>query len=187
LPKAPVFLSIARLLHSKGLEEYAEAAMRVRKSFPGARFLLAGMLDTGPDAIDRAVLDRWIAGGIEYLGHLDDVRPAIADSSVFVLPSWREGTPRTVLEAMSMGRPIITTDAPGCRETTRTGENGFLVPVRDSENLARAMLALAIDEHRREAMGAASRAIAESKYSVTSVNRDLLEKLGFSEAARPQP
>jgi glycosyltransferase involved in cell wall biosynthesis len=137
------------------------------------------MLDTGPDAIRREELDRWIAGGIEYLGLLEDVRPAIARASVFVLPSWREGTPRAVLEAMAMGRPIITTDAPGCRETTRPGENGFLVPVRDSEKLAAAMSSLAADSGQRATMGKASRAIAEEKYSVASVNRDLIEKLGL--------
>jgi glycosyltransferase involved in cell wall biosynthesis len=179
LPEAPVFLSAARLLRSKGLEEYAEAATEVRKLYPQARFLLAGMLDTGPDAIRREELDRWIAGGIEYLGLLEDVRPAIARASVFVLPSWREGTPRAVLEAMAMGRPIITTDAPGCRETTRPGENGFLVPVRDSEKLAAAMSSLAADSGQRATMGKASRAIAEEKYSVASVNRDLIEKLGL--------
>jgi glycosyltransferase involved in cell wall biosynthesis len=179
LPEAPVFLSTARLLRSKGLVEYAEAAAEVRKRYPQARFLLAGMLDTGPDAISRQQLNRWIAGGIEYLGLLHDVRPAIAEASVFVLPSWREGTPRAVLEAMAMGRPIITTDAPGCRETTRSGENGLLVPVRDSAALAEAMASLAGDSRRRQAMGKASRAVAEEKYSVTNVNRDLIEKLGL--------
>jgi glycosyltransferase involved in cell wall biosynthesis len=179
LPDAPVFFSAARLLRSKGLEEYAEAALEVRQVYPEAKFLLAGMLDTGPDAISRDELDRWIAGGIEYLGLLEDVRPALARASVFVLPSWREGTPRAVLEAMAMGRPIITTDAPGCRETTRSGYNGLLVPVRDSAGLAAAMMSLAGDRERRAAMGKASRIIAENKYSVTSVNRDLIEKLGL--------
>lgn len=179
LPDAPVFFSAARLLRSKGLEEYAEAAIEVRKVYPEAKFLLAGMLDTGPDAISRDQLERWIAGGIEYLGLLEDVRPALARASVFVLPSWREGTPRAVLEAMAMGRPIITTDAPGCRETTRSGDNGLLVPVRDSAKLAEAMASLAGDRDRRAAMGKASRAIAENKYSVASVNRDLIEKLGL--------
>jgi glycosyltransferase involved in cell wall biosynthesis len=179
LPDEPVFLSAARLLRSKGLEEYVEAALEVRKTIPQARFLLAGMFDTGPDAIGQGELDRWIASGIEYLGNLADVRPAIAQASVFVLPSWREGTPRAVLEAMSMGRPIITTDAPGCRETTRSGENGLLVPVRDSAKLASAMATLASAPDQRAAMGRASRALAEGKYSVASVNRDLIEKLGL--------
>jgi glycosyltransferase involved in cell wall biosynthesis len=179
LPAGPVFLSLARLLRSKGLEEYADAAVRVRKEIPEARFLLAGMLDTGPDAVSREELDRWIASGIEYLGHLDDVRPAIAQASAFVLPSWREGTPRTVLEAMSMGRPVVTTDAPGCRETVSNGVNGYLVPVRDSENLAKAMIKVGRNPEVRSAMGSESRRIAERKYSVHEVNQDLIKKLGL--------
>lgn len=179
LPPAPVFLSLARLLRSKGLEEYAEAAAQVRTTIPAARFLLAGMLDTGPDAVSREQLDRWIASGIEYLGHLNDVRPAIAQASVFVLPSWREGTPRTVLEAMGMGRPIITTDAPGCRETTVDGVNGLLVPVRDAGALADAMIRLACDSSLRAAWGTESRRMAEEKYSVDKVNQSLIEGLGL--------
>ncbi len=179
LPSGPVFLSLARLLRSKGLEEYAEAAARVRAIIPEARFLLAGMLDTGPDAVSQEELDRWIASGIEYLGHLGDVRPAITQASVFVLPSWREGTPRTVLEAMGMGRPIITTDAPGCRETTVDGVNGFLVPVRDSEALAAAMIRLGRDSALRTRMAAESRRISEQKYSVDKVNQSLIDGLGL--------
>ena len=179
LPSDPVFLSLARLLRSKGLEEYAEAAARVRGVIPEARFLLAGMLDTGPDAVSQEQLDRWIASGIEYLGHLDDVRPAIAQASVFVLPSWREGTPRTVLEAMGMGRPIVTTDAPGCRETTVGGVNGLLVPVRDAAALADAMIRLGRDSALRTAWGAESRRMAEQKYSVGKVNQSLIEGLGL--------
>jgi glycosyltransferase involved in cell wall biosynthesis len=179
LPPEPVFLSLARLLRSKGLEEYAEAAARVRGIIPEARFLLAGMLDTGPDAVSREQLDRWIGSGIEYLGHLDDVRPAIARASVFVLPSWREGTPRTVLEAMGMGRPIITTDAPGCRETTVDGLNGLLVPVRDAGALADAMIRLGRDGALRTVWGAESRRIAEQKYAVDKVNQSLIEGVGL--------
>lgn len=179
LPAEPVFLSLARLLRSKGLEEYADAAARVRAEIPEARFLLAGMLDTGPDAVSREELDRWIESGIEYLGHLNDVRPAIAQASAFVLPSWREGTPRTVLEAMSMGRPIVTTDAPGCRETTTNGVNGYLIPVRDSRALAEAMIRLGRDAELRSTMAAESRLIAERKYAVDKVNQDLIEKLGL--------
>jgi glycosyltransferase involved in cell wall biosynthesis len=179
LPTGPVFLSLARLLRSKGLEEYARASVRVRAEIPEARFLLAGMLDSGPDAVSREELEQWIASGIEYLGHLDDVRPAIAQASAFVLPSWREGTPRTVLEAMGMGRPIVTTDAPGCRETTVHGMNGYLVPVRDSEALAKAMIQVGRDPELRSAMGMESRRIAMEKYSVNNVNSDLIDKLGL--------
>ena len=119
-----VFLMIARLLSDKGVREYAEAAAKVRDAWPNARFRLAGWIDDHPDAISEQELESWIEGGnIEFLGYLDDVRPAIEAATVYVLPSYREGTPRTVLEAMAMGRPIITTDAPGCRETVVAGEN----------------------------------------------------------------
>ena len=175
LPNTAVFLLIARLLKSKGIKEYAEAAAHVRKKKPEARFQLAGMLDEGPDAIDQAELDELIASGIEFLGPLDDVRPAISAASVYVLPSWREGTPRTVLEAMAMGRPIITTDAPGCRETTNNEINGILVGVRDAGSLATAMIRLVNEPELREAMGQRSRMIAEEKYSVKSVNAALLQ------------
>lgn len=179
LPEQPVFLTIARLLHSKGLYELAEAGRAVRVAVPGARIRIGGMLDTGPDAVTSAELDEWIADGIEYLGLLGDVRPALAEASVFVLPSWREGTPRTVLEAMAMGRPIVTTDAPGCRETTVDGLNGRLVPPKDAESLARAMIELGADAALRARMGAASRKIAEDKYDVHQVNASLLDQIGL--------
>jgi glycosyltransferase involved in cell wall biosynthesis len=119
LPDAPVFLLMARLIGDKGIREYREAARRVRAKYPQARFLLAGGFDENPAAISKEEIRRWQEeGDIEYLGRLEDVRPAIAQSRIYVLPSfYREGIPRTVLEAMSMGRPVITTDAPGCRET----------------------------------------------------------------------
>ena len=107
---------------------------------PDVRFKIAGWIDDNPACILEQELSAWIKqGDIEYLGKLKDVRPAIESSSVYVLPSYREGMPRTVLEAMAMGRPIITTDAPGCRETVKEGENGFLVPVKDVAGLKTAM------------------------------------------------
>ena len=104
-----------------------------------------------------------------------DVKPYIADCSVYVLPSYREGTPRTVLEAMSMGRAIITTDAPGCRETVVDGDNGFLVPVKDADALAQAMLRFIEQPELIETMGKRSRAIAEEKYDVHKVNEQMLK------------
>lgn len=133
----PVFLLIARLLRDKGIVEYVEAARQVKAVHPNAIFRLAGPLDPNPAALKPADVQAWVNDGvIEYLGPLLDVRPALADCHVYVLPSYREGTPRTVLEAMATGRPIITTDAPGCRQTVADGWNGFLVPVRDSKTLA---------------------------------------------------
>jgi glycosyltransferase involved in cell wall biosynthesis len=113
------------------------------------------------------------------LGKLEDVRPAIAASSVYVLPSYREGTPRSVLEAMAMGRAIVTSDAPGCRETVVQGENGFLVPPRDSEALYRAMKRLVERPDLIAPMGSRSREIAEAKYDVRKVNSELLRHAGL--------
>ena len=176
-----VFLMIARLLIDKGVREYAEAAARVRTAYPNARFHLAGWIDKHPDAISRQELESWVEeGGIEFLGYLDDVRPAIEASSVYVLPSYREGTPRTVLEAMAMGRPIITTDAPGCRETVVDGENGLLVPVKSVDGLVEAMMRFIENPHLVAEMGKRSRQIAEDKYDVHKVNEVMLREMGIS-------
>lgn len=117
------------------------------------------------------------AGTIEYLGSLEDVRPAIAQASVYVLPSYREGTPRSSLEAMAMGRPVVTTDAPGCRETVIDGHNGFLVPVADSEALASAMEKMARDRELRLRMGAKSLELARTRFDVKIVNNVIISEL----------
>ena len=118
LPGGPVtFLLIGRIIRDKGVAEYVEAAKRVRLVHPDARFELLGPLDTNPTAISKEELDGWVASGaIEYLGRTPDVRPNLAAAHVCVLPSYGEGMPRSVLEAMAMARPVITTDVPGCRE-----------------------------------------------------------------------
>lgn len=180
----PTFLMIGRLLGDKGVREYAEAGRRIKASHPAVQFRLVGWIDTNPDAITKTELDAWVAQGtLEFLGKLDDVRPAIADSTVYVLPSYREGTPRTVLEAMAMGRPIITTDAPGCRETVIEGENGFLVPVKSVDALVEAMLNFIEDPTLAPRMGRRSREIAEEKYDVHKVNAVMLREMGM---AQPQ-
>src|SRR5690606_28900562 len=116
------------------------AAKKVRKRFPEVVFRLVGDIDDNPNSIGAEEVVEWQReGAIEYLGRLDDVRTAIRNCSIYVLPSYREGTPRTVLEAMAMGRAIITTDAPGCRETVIDGENGFLVAVKSVDDLVSAM------------------------------------------------
>lgn len=175
---APCFLLIARLLGDKGIREYAAAAKQVKARHPQAQFHLVGWGDGNPEAIKAEELDAWIADGtIKYLGRLDDVRPAISDATVYVLPSYREGTPRTVLEAMAMGRPIITTDAPGCRETVIDGENGFLVPVKSVDQLAKAMERFIQDPQLAPRMGQRSRDLAVSKYDVTKVNTAMLSTM----------
>lgn len=179
LPDQPVFLMIARLLRNKGVREYAEASLKLLQQHSNVRCLLAGPFDEGPDAISRADLDRWIAGGLEYLGQLDDVRPALAQARIYVLPSYREGTPRSVLEAMSVGRAVITTDAPGCRETVRHGIEGYLVPVRDSEALAAAMQRMLEHPGQTEVMAEAAYRRAEEKYEVHMINRQMMSLLGL--------
>ncbi len=180
LPGGMRFLLIARLLGAKGVREYAEAARVVRHAHPHASFALAGWIDDNPDAIRREELDRWIAeGSIEYLGRLQDVRPAIAEARVYVLPSYREGIPRTVLEAMAMGRPVITTDAPGCRETVIDGENGFLVPVKSVDALVAAMRRFIENPELAIAMGARSRRLAEARFDVAEVNERMLAEMGI--------
>ncbi|MEN1959488.1 glycosyltransferase family 4 protein [Luteimonas sp. MJ246] len=180
----PVFLLIGRLLGDKGVREFAEAARKVTALHPEARFHAVGWIDSNPDAIAQSELDAWVADGtLEFLGKLDDVRPAIAASTVYVLPSYREGTPRTVLEAMAMGRPIITTDAPGCRETVINGDNGFLVPVQSVDALVEAMLKFITDPALAPRMGRRSRQMAEDKYDVHKVNAVMLREMGIIRAA----
>ncbi len=180
LPEAPVFLLIARLLADKGLREYDQAARRLKARYPQARFLLGGDLDRNPLGIRAPELADWQADGtIEYLGHLDEVHPAFAAARVYVLSSYREGTPHTVLEAMAMGRPIVTTDAPGCRETVVDGVNGFLVPVRDAAALEHAMERFILQPDRAERMGAESLRLAREKYDAHKVNAVIMEAMGL--------
>lgn len=179
LPEKPSFLLIARLLGDKGVREYAQAARKVKAQYPDAVFQLVGWIDDNPDAISQQELDEWVSSGtVEFLGKLADVRPAIADCNVYVLPSYREGTPRTVLEAMAMGRPVITTDAPGCRETVTDGDNGFLVPVKAVDELAAAMVRFIESPELLGRMGQRSRQVAEQKYDVHRVNEFMLGEMG---------
>jgi glycosyltransferase involved in cell wall biosynthesis len=122
-------------------------------------------------------MDVWTESGLDYTGPMPDIRPAMAEASVYVLPSYREGTPRSVLEAMAMGRPVITTDAPGCRETVRDGENGFLVPPRDASALAAAMERFITSPSLIAPMGEASWRMAREKYEVGAVNRSIIHIL----------
>jgi glycosyltransferase involved in cell wall biosynthesis len=171
---------ISRLLGDKGVREYAEAALRVKEKYPKIEFVLVGWLDENPDSITQSELDKWVNRGvISFLGKLEDVREVIANCSVFVLPSYREGTPRTVLEAMAMGRAIITTDAPGCRETVIDGENGFLVPVKSVDDLEKSILKFIKQPGLAVSMGKRSREIAEVKYDVKKVNDIMLQEMGI--------
>lgn len=177
LPPEPKFLMIARLRKSKGICEYAEATKILRDRGHSWPVRLVGPHEEAGDAIDVQSLDRWAAEGLDYLGPLNDVRPQIADCSVYVLPSYHEGTPRSVLEAMAMSRPIITTNVPGCRETVIDGVNGLLVPAKDAIALADAMEQLGRDHDLRVRMSKASLEIVREKFDVDEVNDALLEAL----------
>ena len=188
IPAAAHFLLIARLLGDKGVREYAEAARRIHRQHPQARFSLVGWIDDSPTAIAQRELDAWVAeGSLEFLGRLADVRPAIAAASVYVLPSYHEGTPRTVLEAMAMGRAIIITDAPGCRETVVEGDNGLLIPVQSVSALVEAMERFIAEPELAERMGRRSRQIAEEKYDVHKVNAVMLREMGIGPAQPGSP
>ena len=174
------FLLIARLLLDKGIREYAQAAKIIKNKYPHVEFNLVGWIDENPSAITQQELDQWVGNKtVKYWGKLTDVRPAIAESSVYVLPSYREGTPRTVLEAMAMGRAIITTDAPGCRETVIDGDNGFLVEVKSVQSLVEAMQKFINQPELIEKMGNRSREIALHKYDVHQVNTHMMQEMGL--------
>lgn len=180
LPASPVFLLVARLLKDKGVVEYAEAARRVKVVHPEARFLLVGWLDENPSCIPYELLESWVREGlIDYRGHLSDVRPVYEECAVYVLPSYREGLPVTIMEAMAMGRVIVATDVPGCRETVVNGVNGFLVPAKDVEALTECLLRFFEVPGLASRMGAESRRIAEERYDVKRINSQILTVLGL--------
>ena len=170
---APVFLLVARMLWDKGVGEYVAAARQVRRRYPGARFQLLGFADVdNPSAIPRQQLDDWAAEGmVEYLGATDDVRPWLIQADCVVLPSnYREGVPRTLLEAAATARPVITTDAPGCRDTVRDGVTGWLCRPADADDLAQRLLDfVATPAAARAAMGAEARRFMEQHFDERQV------------------
>lgn len=182
MPPMPVkFVLIARLLADKGVREYVAAARLLRKDWPEVEFHLVGGTDPNPAGIPDAEVKSWHADAdVIWHGHLSDVRPTLAQAHVYVLPSYREGMPRTVLEAMATGRAVITTDAPGCRQAVAEGETGFLVPVRDVEALAAAMCRFLQEPHLIERLGCAGRARAENVFDVNRVNADMLLSMGLA-------
>ena len=158
---APVFLLVGRLLRDKGVVEFVEAARAVKREVPGARFQLLGPLTAeNRTAIDLPTVERWVEEGlVEYLGSTTDVRPYIARSGCVVLPSYREGAPRTLIEAGAMARPLITTNVPGCRSVVDDGVSGLLCEGKSAESLAAAVLRfLALPVSERRDMGLAARA-----------------------------
>lgn len=180
-PGAPVFLLVARLLREKGIVEFAKAARLLKQRHPDATFRLLGPFDDNPSGLSRNDVEEWAKdGSIEYLGETRDVRPHLKGCSVFVLPSfYREGIPRSILEAMATGRAIITTNLPGCRDTVVEGENGVLVPPRDWEALASAMETFITRSDLARTMGQRSRQLAAERFDVRNVNRFLLASMNL--------
>ena len=180
-PDAPItFLMVARLLREKGVEEFVEAARLVKETFPMARFQLLGPRDErNPTVVSVSDLARWQEDKIiTWLGETTDVRPIMAQADVVVLPSYREGTPRALLEAAAMAKPIITSETVGCREVVEDGVNGFLVPVKNVQALTKAMIHLIQDSALRERMGKAGRAKVEQEFEERSVIKKVMESYG---------
>ena len=175
------FLLIARMLLDKGVAEYVEAARLLRQHYPQLECCLLGFVDVqNPAAVSRAQMDAWVSQGyVKYLGVSDDVRPEIAAADCIVLPSYREGTPRTLLEAAAMGRPIITTDAVGCREVVDDGQNGYLCKVRDAADLAEKMeRMLNLTLEQRQQMGDCGRLKMEREFDEKIVIKKYLDAIG---------
>jgi glycosyltransferase involved in cell wall biosynthesis len=176
----PTFILVARLYAEKGVREYAAAARAIKRRYPMVRFIIVGGPDSNPSAIGEGEVRSWVADGIlEWVGVVKDVRPHLKRASVLVLPSYREGMPRSVLEAMAMGKPVVTTYAPGCRSTIEDGISGFLVPVKDAKALEAALERFVLEPVLIESMGLNARRRAEAMFDVNRVNAEVLSYLGI--------
>lgn len=173
------FLFIGRLLKEKGIHDFLAAAKIVKDKYPETQFTVLGAIDPhNLGALKQSELDELIASNIiNYPGHVNNVKDWIASSHVFVLPSYREGVPRSTQEAMAIGRPIITTDVPGCRETVANGINGFLVPKWNPEVLAEKMIYFIEHSDQIETMGDESYKMAVDKFNAEKVNQRLMNIL----------
>jgi glycosyltransferase involved in cell wall biosynthesis len=176
--KVNSFILISRIFEEKGIRQYVEAARSLKKEYPHAKFCILGPIQSGGGITAEELAD-WVREGvIDFPGEVDDVRPYLSKCSVFVLPTYyREGLPRSIIEAMAMGKPIITTDWPGCRETVVDGENGYLVPVKDVDALICAMRGFLDAPDAVDRMGKASREIAARKYDVHAINKVVMSAL----------
>ncbi len=179
-PEDFAFLCISRLIRDKGVMEYLQACRIIKQRHPEVRCMLIGPFDTNPSAIHPEDLQGFLDdGSVEYFGEQKNVQPYLAQCSTYVLPSYHEGTPKTVLEAMATGRPILTTDAPGCRQTVPEGKNGLLVPVRSVPSLVEAMEQLLSSPELCKSMGQESLKLARKQYDVHIVNRKILETMNL--------
>ena len=175
------FLFIGRLLKEKGIHDFLNAAKIVKEKYPETQFTVLGAIDPhNLGALTQSELDRLISSNIiDYPGHVDNVKDWIANCHVFVLPSYREGVPRSTQEAMAIGRAVITTDVPGCRETVEHGVNGFIVPKWNPEALAEKMMYFIKNPEKIREMGDVSYQIATNKFDAEKVNQRLVDILGL--------
>ena len=181
-PEQPTFIFIARLVAEKGIHDYIAAAKIVKASYPDARFIVLGAIDKySLGALTNSELNKYVENNIiESPGHVENVSQWIANSSVFVLPSYyREGVPRSTQEAMAIGRAVITTDVPGCRETVIDGVNGFLIEKWNPEALAEKMIYFIEHPEEIKKMGNESYKIAQDKFDADKVNKRLINMLGL--------
>lgn len=171
VPEAKRFLFVGRLIRDKGLVEYLTAARELKSRMPDAEFGVIGYFDTNPTSLSMADIQPFIDdGSIAFYGFQEDVRPCLDACCCFVLPSYHEGTPKSALEALAVGRPVVTSDTVGCRETVVNGENGILVPVGDSAALVKALERIAGDYDMCRSMGERSHRLAVEKFDVRAVN-----------------
>ncbi|MGL4675769.1 MAG: glycosyltransferase family 4 protein, partial [Wohlfahrtiimonas sp.] len=175
------FLFIGRLLKEKGIFDFIQAARIVKSQYPNVKFTVLGSIDPhNQGALSQEQLNELLHEGLfEYPGYVSNIQDWIHQSSVFVLPSYREGVPRSTQEAMAIGRPVITTDAPGCRETVIDGVNGFLVPKWDPEALAEKMIYFIENPQEINQMGQESHKIALEQFDAAKVNQKLCKLLGI--------
>lgn len=173
------FLFIGRMLKEKGIHDFIAAAKIVKQSYPDVQFTVLGTIDSSnPGALQQSELDRLVFSNIiNYPGQVDNVQKWIAASHIFVLPSYREGVPRSTQEAMAIGRAVITTDVPGCRETVIDGINGFLVEKWNPQALAEKMIYFIENPEQIKIMGDASYKIAQEKFDADKVNKRLIDML----------
>lgn len=181
LPAEPVFLMVSRIIREKGVMEYCQAARAVKQAYPHARFILLGGFDASIGALKPEEIQSYIDdGSIEFPGEVKDPVSFYQQCAAFVLPSYyREGLPRTLLEAMSCGRAIVTTDWPGCREPVEDGVNGFMVPVKDAQALTDKLMCLAADREMLERMADAAYETCKNKYEVSIINGQMRQVLQY--------
>jgi glycosyltransferase involved in cell wall biosynthesis len=180
VPDQPVFLMVSRIIKEKGVLEYCEAARELKKTHPEARCVLLGGFDVSLGALKPEDIQGYVDdGSIELPGEVKDPVAFYEGASVFVLPSYyREGLPRTILEALACGRPVITTDWTGCREAVEDGVNGYLVPIKDSKSLAEKMAVLC-DRNKAQSMGDEAYRICKEKYEVGIINKQMRDVIGY--------